>query len=112
MVRSVFLKAFHKEGVLSELELGAVFGNWHELIDVSERLAAALRRAPIGKIGPVLRAHVPNLNAVLIFCENQQAAIDFIERKQKSKKIRSSRYITVQCTECFTTTFTKLLSIT
>ncbi|KAH7731040.1 variant SH3 domain-containing protein [Aphelenchoides avenae] len=87
MVKSIF-KA-NLAAVVGESEVAKVFLNWDQLIKVSKRLCADLRKHPPGE---VFCRRIDSLEAYVSFCEKQQSAIDALGALERSNAKFKSIY--------------------
>ncbi|XP_062338852.1 neuroepithelial cell-transforming gene 1 protein isoform X1 [Osmerus eperlanus] len=90
-------KAYHdpmlKLSIMSEVELGHLFGDLDAYIPLHEDLLAQLAKATgldgtVGQIGQIVLNWLPRLNAYRDYCSNQLAAKALLDQKKQDARVQ------------------------
>lgn len=92
LVKKVYYEPMLKLDILTESELGQIFGTLDSLIPLHEDLLSRLERLrgsekTVGEVGPTLRDWFPCLEAYITYCCNQVGAKALLDQKKQEKKV-------------------------
>uniref|UniRef100_A0AAQ6ANN4 Rho guanine nucleotide exchange factor (GEF) 3, like n=1 Tax=Amphiprion ocellaris TaxID=80972 RepID=A0AAQ6ANN4_AMPOC len=92
LVKKVYYEPMLKLDILTESELGQIFGTLDSLIPLHEDLLSRLERLrgsekTVGEVGPTLRDWFPCLGAYITYCCNQVGAKALLDQKKQEKKV-------------------------
>lgn len=92
LVKKVYYEPMLKLDILTESELGQIFGTLDSLIPLHEDLLSRLERLrgsekTVGEVGPTLRDWFPRLEAYITYCCNQVGAKALLDQKKQEKKV-------------------------
>ncbi|XP_022047498.1 rho guanine nucleotide exchange factor (GEF) 3, like [Acanthochromis polyacanthus] len=92
LVKKVYYEPMLKLDILTESELGQIFGTLDSLIPLHEDLLSRLERLrgsekTVGEVGPTLRDWFPCLGAYITYCCNQVGAKALLDLKKQEKKV-------------------------
>lgn len=91
-MHQVYYEPMLKLDILTESELGQIFGTLDSLIPLHEDLLSRLERLrgsekTVGEVGPTLRDWFPRLEAYITYCCNQVGAKALLDQKKQEKKV-------------------------
>ncbi|XP_054905547.1 rho guanine nucleotide exchange factor (GEF) 3, like isoform X2 [Poeciliopsis prolifica] len=92
LVKKVYYEPMLKLDILTESELGQIFGTLDSLIPLHEDLLARLERLrgsekTVGEVGPTLLNWFPCLEAYVTYCCNQVGAKALLDQKKQDKRV-------------------------
>ncbi|PWA28681.1 hypothetical protein CCH79_00014815 [Gambusia affinis] len=92
LVKKVYYEPMLKLDILTESELGQIFGTLDSLIPLHEDLLARLERLrgsekTVGEVGPTLLNWFPCLEAYVTYCCNQVGAKALLDLKKQEKRV-------------------------
>ncbi|XP_061592033.1 rho guanine nucleotide exchange factor (GEF) 3, like [Cololabis saira] len=92
LVKKVYYEPMRKLEILSENELGQIFGTLDSLIPLHEDLLSRLERLrgsekTVGEVGPTLLNWFPCLDAYITYCCNQVGAKALLDLKKQEKRV-------------------------
>ncbi|XP_032421804.1 rho guanine nucleotide exchange factor (GEF) 3, like isoform X1 [Xiphophorus hellerii] len=92
LVKKVYYEPMLKLDILTESELGQIFGTLDSLIPLHEDLLARLERLrgsekTVGEVGPTLLNWFPCLEAYVTYCCNQVGAKALLDQKKQEKRV-------------------------
>ncbi|KAM9342721.1 rho guanine nucleotide exchange factor (GEF) 3, like [Pholidichthys leucotaenia] len=92
LVKKVYYEPMLKLDIMTESELGQIFGTLDSLIPLHEDLLARLERLrgsekTVGEIGPTLFNWFPCLEAYITYCCNQVGAKALLDQKKQEKRV-------------------------
>ncbi|XP_054464470.1 rho guanine nucleotide exchange factor (GEF) 3, like isoform X1 [Anoplopoma fimbria] len=92
LVKKVYYEPMLKLDILTESELGQIFGTLDSLIPLHQDLLSRLERLKgsektIGQVGPTLMNWFPCLEAYVTYCCNQVGAKALLDQKKHEKRV-------------------------
>ncbi|XP_040007929.1 rho guanine nucleotide exchange factor (GEF) 3, like [Xiphias gladius] len=92
LVKKVYYEPMLKLDILTESELGQIFGTLDALIPLHEDLLSRLERLrgsekTVGEVGPTLMNWFPCLEAYVTYCCNQVGAKALLDQKKHEKRV-------------------------
>lgn len=92
LVKKVYYEPMLKLEIMTESELGQIFGTLDSLIPLHEDLLTSLERLrgsekTVGEVGPTLMNWFPCLEAYITYCCNQVGAKALLDQKKHEKKV-------------------------
>uniref|UniRef100_A0A667WVM3 Rho guanine nucleotide exchange factor (GEF) 3, like n=1 Tax=Myripristis murdjan TaxID=586833 RepID=A0A667WVM3_9TELE len=92
LVKKVYYEPMLKLDIMTESELGQIFGTLDSLIPLHEDLLSRLERLrgsekTVGEVGPTLMNWFPCLEAYVTYCCNQVGAKSLLDHKKHEKKV-------------------------
>ncbi|XP_021179239.2 rho guanine nucleotide exchange factor 3 isoform X2 [Fundulus heteroclitus] len=92
LVKKVYYEPMLKLDIMTESELGQIFGTLDSLIPLHEDLLARLERLrgsekTVGEVGPTLLNWFPCLEAYVTYCCNQVGAKALLDHKKQQKRV-------------------------
>ncbi|CAJ1085102.1 rho guanine nucleotide exchange factor (GEF) 3%2C like [Xyrichtys novacula] len=92
LVKKVYYEPMLKLDIMTESELGQIFGTLDSLIPLHEDLLSRLERLrgsekTVGEVGPTLLNWFPCLEAYVTYCCNQVGAKALLDQKKQEKRV-------------------------
>ncbi|XP_008287525.1 rho guanine nucleotide exchange factor (GEF) 3, like [Stegastes partitus] len=92
LVKKVYYEPMLKLDILTESELGQIFGTLDSLVPLHQDLLSRLERLrgsekTVGEVGPTLMDWFPCLEAYITYCCNQVGAKALLDQKKQEKKV-------------------------
>uniref|UniRef100_A0A8P4G0I2 Rho guanine nucleotide exchange factor (GEF) 3, like n=1 Tax=Dicentrarchus labrax TaxID=13489 RepID=A0A8P4G0I2_DICLA len=92
LVKKVYYEPMLKLDIMTESELGQIFGTLDSLIPLHEDLLGRLERLrgsekTVGEVGPTLMNWFPCLEAYITYCCNQVGAKALLDQKKHEKRV-------------------------
>ncbi|XP_047446910.1 rho guanine nucleotide exchange factor (GEF) 3, like isoform X2 [Mugil cephalus] len=92
LVKKVYYEPMLKLNIMTESELGQIFGTMDSLIPLHEDLLSRLERLrgsekTVGEVGPTLYSWFPCLEAYVTYCCNQVGAKALLDQKKQEKRV-------------------------
>ncbi|XP_040906079.1 rho guanine nucleotide exchange factor (GEF) 3, like [Toxotes jaculatrix] len=92
LVKKVYYEPMLKLDIMTESELGQIFGTLDSLIPLHEDLLSRLERLrgsekTVGEVGPTLMDWFPCLEAYVTYCCNQVGAKALLDQKKHEKRV-------------------------
>ncbi|XP_013873197.1 rho guanine nucleotide exchange factor (GEF) 3, like isoform X3 [Austrofundulus limnaeus] len=92
LVKKVYYEPMLKLDIMTESELGQIFGTLNSLIPLHEDLLDRLERLrgsekTVGEVGPTLLDWFPCLDAYITYCCNQVGAKALLDQKKHEKRV-------------------------
>ncbi|XP_071755039.1 rho guanine nucleotide exchange factor (GEF) 3, like [Centroberyx gerrardi] len=92
LVKKVYYEPMLKLAIMTESELGQIFGTLDSLIPLHEDLLSRLERLrgsekTVGEVGPTLLSWFPCLEAYITYCCNQVGAKALLDQKKHEKRV-------------------------
>ncbi|XP_068452818.1 rho guanine nucleotide exchange factor (GEF) 3, like isoform X2 [Clinocottus analis] len=92
LVKKVYYEPMLKLDIMTQSELGQIFGTLDSLIPIHQDLLSRLERLKgsektIGQVGPTLTTWFPGLEAYVTYCCNQVGAKALLDQKKHEKRV-------------------------